>query len=257
MAKRERIKLVESKSSYFTEDKEAYQFVSSGCAVLDCVLGGGYPLGRMANIIGDKSTAKTALATEALINFVRQYPEGAAAYRDIEAAFDRSYAEAMGLPVDKISFGEDENPILTVEAFVREFNTFLDQRIKTNTPGIYVIDSLDALSDEAEMERDVGEATYGGEKPKQLSTFFRKTARKIETSKVLLLVISQVRDNIGVKFGEKLKRAGGKAMDFYASQCLWLAHTGIEKRVVNKVQRPVRGNYPGQVQEKQGGLPIP
>src|SRR5215469_16474993 len=118
------------------------RFISSGCAVLDCVLGGGWALGRFANVVGDKSTAKTALATEALINFIRQYPKGAAAYREIEAAFDREYAEYMGLPIKKIDFGDDDKPIVTVEAFARDLDLFLNQRVKDKQPGLYVLDSL-------------------------------------------------------------------------------------------------------------------
>lgn len=238
MNKHQRVKLTEDKGSYFVEDKANYSFVKSGCTLLNCVLGGGYPLGRIVNIVGDKSTAKTALATEAIINFINDYPDGIPAYRDTEAAFDQSYAEAMGLKLDKVDFGEANEPLITVEQFSRDFDDFLDKRIKTNTPGIYVVDSLDALSDEAEMERDIGKGTYGGDKAKQLSVFFRKTAHRIEQSRVLLLVISQVRDNIGAMFGEKHKRSGGRALDFYASIALWLAHIETLKREINKVKRP-------------------
>src|SRR5260221_11413579 len=93
-------------NNYFTNPKPAYSFVKSGCTLLDCALGGGWALGRVVNIVGDKSTAKTALAVEALTNFVRDYPDGKAAYRDAEAAFDQGYSEAMGLPLEKVDFGD-------------------------------------------------------------------------------------------------------------------------------------------------------
>src|SRR5690348_15144644 len=125
MAKRIRLEDKASKAeaeesqtnSYFTSNKENLQFVSTGCTTLDCSLGGGYVLGRMANIVGDKSTAKTGLATEALINFLKQYPQGKAAYRETEGAYDMDYAEAMGLPVEQVDFGDLDDPIVTVEAF--------------------------------------------------------------------------------------------------------------------------------------------
>lgn len=252
MAKPPRVKL--EKGNYFTSAKEGISFISSGCTLLDCALGGGYPLGRITNIVGDRSTAKTALATEALINFLQSYPQGAAAYREVESAFDKHYAAAMGLPVDLIDFGEEQ--LGTVEDFARDFDKFLDQQITAKKPGIYVLDSLDALSDEAEMERDIGKGSYSMEKAKKLGEFFRKTVRKQETAKVLLIVVSQVRDNIGAMFGEKHKRSGGRALDFYASQALWLAHIKTLKRTINKVDRPVGVTIKGKLKKNKVGLPF-
>ena len=233
MAKRE--KLEKAPNNYFTEPRTHYQFVSTGCTLLDCALGGGFVLGRVANIVGDKSTSKTGIATECLINFVKNYPEGRAAYRDAEAAFDQPYAEMMGLPLSKIDFGQ---PLLTAEELHRDLEKFIERQIKADKPGIYIIDSLDALSDEAELERDIGKKTYGANKAATLSEMFRRITPRVEASKVLFLVVSQVRDNIGAMFGEKHKRSGGKALDFYASQIVWLAHLGQLKRTYKKIQRP-------------------
>lgn len=218
-------------------------------------MGGGYPLGRIVNVIGDKSSAKTALATEAIINFVRAYPDGVAAYRDTESAFDQSYAEAMGLNLEKVDFGPDES-LMTVEGFTRDFDKFLSERIKSGSPGIYVVDSLDALSDEGEMDQDIGKGTYGMAKPKLLSIFFRKTAHRIEKSRVLLLIISQVRDNIGVSFGQKYKRSGGKALDFYSSIALWLAHIETLKREISKVKRPYGVTIRAKCKKNKISLPF-
>lgn len=252
MSKRERPKL--AKTSYFVDEKKGINFISSGCTVLDCALGGGYAIGRITNIVGDRSTAKTALATEAMTNFLLKYPGGAARYCETEAAFDHSYAAAMGLPIDKVDFGDPDKPTLTVEAFAKDFDKFLEDQIKAKTPGIYVVDSLDALSDEAEMERDVGDATYGTAKAKLLSEFFRKTARKIEQSQVLLMVVSQVRENIGVTFGEKYKRAGGKSLDFYASQIFWLSAVKPLKRTISKIERTYGTLILAKVKKNKVGL---
>lgn len=252
VAKRE--KIAAPKNNYFVGEKENLKFVGTGCTLLDCTIGGGYVLGRIANIVGDKSTAKTALATEALINFKRRYPKGNAAYRETEAAFDADYAAAMGLPVKQIDFGDPDKPLTTVEDFERDLTTFI--AAQGNREGIYVLDSLDALSDEAEMERAVGEATYGGNKAKALSTMFRKLARRIERSNVLLLVISQVRDNIGAMFGEKHKRSGGKALDFYASQIIWLAHIKTLKKTIAKVERPYGVMIKANVKKNKISMPF-
>jgi protein RecA len=244
------------KNSYFVDAKPNLEFVSSGCTVLDCILGGGYCLGRIVNIVGDKSTAKTGLATEALINFTNVFHKGRAAYREVEAAFDAGYANAMGLDLDKVDLGDPENPILTVEDFARDLEKFTDEQIKADEPGLYILDSFDALSDEAEQENDIGKGTYGAAKAKQSSVMFRKLARKIERSKVLLIIISQVRDNIGVSFGEKYRRSGGKALDFYASQILWLAHMGYIKRTINKIERPIGIEVRGKVKKNKVSLPM-
>lgn len=252
--KRERLAPTKT-NNYFTAAKDHLQFVSTGCTLLDCALGGGFVLGRIANIVGDKSTSKTGIATECLINFVRAYPEGQAAYRDAEAAFDTSYAAAMGLQLDKIDMGPDK-PLSTVEDFYRDLDKFITQQAKADAPGIYVLDSLDALSDEAEMERDIGDASYGGNKAKKLSELFRKLTAKVESSKVLVLIVSQVRDNIGAMFGEKHKRSGGKALDFYASQIVWLAHIGQLDRTLAKVKRVYGIEVRANVKKNKVSMPF-
>lgn len=250
---RKRTKIEKPAGNYFVSDKPNIKFCSSGCGLLDCALGGGWAIGRIANIVGDKSTAKTALATEALINFIQRYPKGRYAYRDCEAAYDKGYAAAMGLPIDKIDFGNEEDQMGTVEQFAADFDDFLD---KAKSPGIYVLDSLDSLSDDDEMKQELGAATYGTKKAKLLSTMFRKMKGKIEKTQTLLIVVSQVRDNIGAMMGEKHKRSGGRALDFYASQVLWLANLGAKKRTVKKVERPDRVRIKAQVKKNKVGLPF-
>lgn len=253
MTKRERPSL---EGNYFTSEKTSIQFISTGCTLLDCALGGGWALGRIANIVGDRSTAKTALATEALINFYRKYPNGFPAYCETEAAFDQGYAEAMGLDLAKIDFRGLDDPINTVEQFAKDVENFIQAREKDKCPGIYVLDSLDALSDDAEMKRSIGEATFGVQKAKLLSEFFRKTARRIENTKVLLLVVSQVRDNIGAMMGEKHKRSGGRALDFYCSQVGWLTKIKTLKRTVKKVERAYGVTIKASIKKNKVGLPF-
>jgi recombination protein RecA len=255
MAKRARA-AIKPKNSYFSSEKVNIQFVSSGCTVLDCALGGGLALGRTANVVGDKSTAKTGTATEVMINFSIAYEKGQIAYRETEAAWDDAYAEAMGLPLDRIDFGDREDPIITVEDFYHDFDEFCDKRIADKQPGLYIVDSFDALSDDAEMERDIDKASFGAAKAKKMSEMFRKLTRKQEQANVLLLIVSQVRDNIGAMFGEKHKRSGGKALDFYASQVFWLAHIKILKKTINKVERPYGIEILAKVKKNKVGMPF-
>jgi len=237
---------------YFAAPARELQFISSGCMVLDCVLGGGYPLGRIVNVVGDKSTGKTLLAIEACANFAKEY-DGSIHYREVEAAFDKSYAAALGLPIDRVDFGE--KGILTVEDVFEDLSAVLEGAGKKRA-ALYVLDSLDALSDRAELGRAMDEGTYGAEKAKKMGQLFRRLVQKLESTKTCVFIISQERDAIGVTFGRKSTRSGGRALDFYASQVLWLAQVQRLKRTVKGVERPTGVKIKAQCEKNKVGLPF-
>lgn len=241
-------------ASYFASSAthKGLHFFSTGCKVLDLVFGGGYVLGRMANIVGDKSTGKTLLAIEACSNFLRTYPKGRIRYAEAEAAFDKAYAQALGMPVNSVKFEKD---IYTVEDFFES----IDKAAKESTedkPILYILDSLDALSDRAEKERKIGEGSYNLSKPKQMSELFRRKVQELEKSKVCVIIISQIRDKIGVTFGETKTRAGGKAMDFYASQVVWLSEVQKLKRTIDKIDRVTGIQVKAYCKKNKVGLPF-
>jgi len=233
--------------------KKDLQFVSTGCAVLNCVLGGGYPLGRVVNIVGDKSTGKTNLAIEALANFVREYPEGIPYYIEAEAAFDIDYAEVLGMPIDKVKFMDDVD---TVELLFERLIQIITEHGDNGTPAFVVVDSLDALSDKSEMEREIDKGTYGVEKARKMSELFRRLVKKIEKTNVCLFVINQIRDKIGVMFGEKHSRSGGKALDFYASQILWLSEVKKITKTIKGIDRPIGIIVKAKCKKNKVGLPF-
>lgn len=238
---------------YFSSEKRNLQFIRSGCTVLDCVLGGGWPLGRIVNIVGDKSTGKTLLGVEAIANLFRQYEEADAWYNEIESAFDTDYARALGIPFERVNYETNCPTVETLFKHVEE-NVFHADR-DPSRPGLYIVDSLDALSDAAEMGRDIDASSYGAAKAKKLSEFFRRSTQRLKMYNTCLMIISQVRDNIGVTFGEKHSRSGGKALDFYASQALWLAHLKTLRRTVEKVERPVGITVKARCKKNKVGLP--
>jgi RecA/RadA recombinase len=285
-------------STYFTnvEERTDLKFVSSGCAVLNAALGGGWVLGRVANIVGDRSAGKTLLAIEACANFHHQYPEGKIRYNEAEAAFDEAYAEALGMPAGVVDFkgrpldpadeakyaelliefkdkeksareheaiekamrklenkgvGKAQN---TVEALYDDLVYTLDQN--KGKPILYIIDSLDALSDEAEQGREIGDASYGGTKPKKMGELFRRLVDRMETQGMLFIVISQLRDKLNVTFGEKQTRTGGRALDFYASHIVWLAEIGKIKKTIAKIDRVVGVDVRARVKKNKVGLPF-
>lgn len=234
--------------AYFTSPPSVELF-SSGCTVLDCSLGGGWPLGRIANIVGDKSTGKTLLAIEAAANFAQAYPTGGIFYRETEAAFDESYAEQLGLPLDRVQMSRQ---LHTVEDVFED----MEAVIKNSTgPCLYLLDSLDAVSDRAEQQRRLDEGTYGT-KSKQLGQLFRRLTQRMNQASVTFVIVSQVRDNIGVTFGDKHTRTGGRALDFYASQIVWLAHRKQLKRTVRGIERVTGVQILAKVKKNKIGPPF-
>jgi recombination protein RecA len=227
------------------------EFVSSGCELFDQMIGGGYVLGRIANIVGDKSSGKTLQAIEACANFVNAYPEGIVRYAETEAAFDQSYAAALGIPVDKIDFPEG---IFTVEDWFEDMEKTLDSL--NGRPALYIVDSLDALSDRAELERDIDKGSYNMSKPKLIGELFRRLVKKIESSRMLIIVVSQIRDKIGVTFGETKTRSGGRALDFYASQIVWLSEIGKRKKTISGIERIIGLDVQAYCKKNKVGLPF-
>lgn len=226
-------------------------FVHTGCTVLDLVMGNGWPLGRVVNVVGDQSSGKTLLAIEAMVSFAKKYPKGKICYHESEAAFSESYASALGLPLDRIDFCDSEG---TVEGFYRDVDKFLKKL--GDQPGLYILDSLDALSDESELKRDLSEGSYGVGKAKQISQLFRRLAGKIEDSQVCLVIISQTRDRIGVSFGRKYSRSGGRALDFYASVVVYLAHIKEISRTIRGVKRSFGVEIKARCTKNKIGLPF-
>lgn len=284
-------------STYFTQvDKPGLKFVRSGSAIMDAALGGGWVLGRVANVVGDRSAGKTLLAIEACANFHAAYPDGKIRYNEAEAAFDEAYAEALGMPAGIVDFkgmtisAEDEKkhaelkaitndreandrekekaatalkrleskgvgrPTNTVEALYDDLVYTLDQN--KGRPILYIVDSLDALSDEAEQDRGIGDGSYGGSKPKKMGEMFRRLIERMEEQNMLLMVISQLRDKLNVTFGEKQTRSGGRALDFYASHIVWLAEMGKIKKTMGGVDRMVGVNVRARVKKNKVGLPF-
>jgi len=242
----------ERAGNYFLKKTSSHRFVSSGCVLLDCVLGGGFPIGRIVNIVGDKAVGKTLLAIEAIANFHREYPQGKIWYRETEAAFDTEYARMLGLPVEDVDFGDHK--FFTVEDIFDDIRQCIKSIEKENV-GIYILDSLDALSDKAELERDMDQGTYGATKAKKMSELFRRVSQLLEDSNILLIIISQVRDKIGVMFGEKHTRSGGRALDFYASQILYLSQLKKISKTVNKIKRPVGVYVSALCKKNKIGMP--
>lgn len=181
--------------------------IPSGSISLDCALGiGGYPKGRIVEIYGPESCGKTTLAIHAVAE--AQKLGERAAYIDAENAFDRDYAEALGVDVNKLYFaqpdcGEDCLEIAT-------------KLISSGKIGILVIDSVAALTPRAELEGAMGDARIGLQ-ARLMSQALRKMVGIIKRSNCCCIFINQTREKIGVLFGNPETTTGGNALKFYAS----------------------------------------
>lgn len=229
------------------------EFIHTGCTLLDLALGGGWALGRIANIIGDKSTGKTQLCIEAAANFRRQFkPETPHVfYREAEAAFDTTYASRLGLRMSDV----DLERIDTVEEMYKDIDMLIKKFPKG--PTLYVIDSLDALSDLAEMAKDLEDSKAYAVKARKLSEFFRKKVRAIENSNMAMLVVNQIRDNMNAgPFGRKWSRTGGHAMDFYATHQVVLTNMGQVTKTINKLKQTIGVDIRARVEKNKISTPF-
>jgi len=232
-------------TDYFPDEELA--LVPSGCTVLDCgATGGGqrslegaWPLGRIVNIVGDKSVGKTLIAIEACANFARKYPRGRIRYREAEAAFDVNYAASLGLPVDRVNFGPKgiKTYWSTVEDIFEDLRAAVIADQRSKVPSLYIVDSLDALGSRDLIGRDLDKGTYFTAKAKLMSEMLQELASEFNAANMLLIFISQIRDKIGVTFGSKVARAGGHALDFYASHIVFLRHVAWLVETVKGVER--------------------
>lgn len=181
--------------------------VPSGSIALDCALGiGGYPKGRVIEIYGPESSGKTTLAIHAIAQ--AQKIGGIAAIIDAEHAFDRTYAKKLGVNVDTLLISQPDNGEQALE--------IADSLIRSGAIDIIVIDSVAALTPKAEIEGEMGDSKMGLQ-ARLMSQALRKLTANISKTNTCCIFINQLREKIGVMFGNPETTTGGNALKFYAS----------------------------------------
>ncbi|MEA4937082.1 MAG: recombinase RecA [Paludibacter sp.] len=186
---------------------EEVAVIPTGSLGLDIALGvGGYPRGRVIEIFGPESSGKTTLAIHAIAE--AQKAGGIAAFIDAEHAFDRFYAEKLGVNTDELLISQPDNGEQALE--------IADQLIRSSAVDIVVIDSVAALTPKAELEGDMGDSKMGLQ-ARLMSQALRKLTANINKTNTTCIFINQLRDKIGVMFGNPETTTGGNALKFYAS----------------------------------------
>ena len=181
--------------------------ISSGSIALDIALGiGGYPRGRIVEIYGPESSGKTTLAIHAIAE--AQKLGGIAAIIDAEHAFDRTYAQKLGVNLDNLFISQPDNGEQALE--------IADHLIRSGAIDIIVIDSVAALTPKAEIEGEMGESKMGLQ-ARLMSQALRKLTGNINKTNTCCIFINQLREKIGVMFGNPETTTGGNALKFYAS----------------------------------------
>lgn len=183
------------------------EVIPTGSLGLDIALGvGGYPKGRIIEIYGPESSGKTTLAIHAIAE--AQKMGGIAAFIDAEHAFDRFYAANLGVDVDNLFISQPDNGEQALQ--------IADQLISSAAVDIIVIDSVAALTPKAEIEGDMGDNKVGLQ-ARLMSQALRKLTSTISKTKTTCIFINQLREKIGVMFGNPETTTGGNALKFYAS----------------------------------------
>ena len=189
------------------EKIEDVEVIPTGSISLDAALGvGGYPKGRIIEIYGPESSGKTTLAMHAIAEAQKQ--GGIAAFIDAEHAFDRFYAQKLGVDVDNLLISQPDNGEQALE--------IADQLIRSSAIDIIVIDSVAALTPKAEIEGDMGDNKVGLQ-ARLMSQALRKLTATVSKTKTTCIFINQLREKIGVMFGNPETTTGGNALKFYAS----------------------------------------
>ena len=188
-------------------EPETIEVISSGSISLDKALGvGGYPKGRIIEIYGPESSGKTTFALHAIAN--AQKNGGFAAFIDAEHALDPTYAHALGVDIENLVLSQPDNGEQALE--------IAEALIKSGSIDVLVVDSVAALVPEAELNGDMGDS-HVGLHARLMSQAMRKLSGIISKTKCVAIFINQIREKVGVMFGNPETTTGGRALKFYSS----------------------------------------
>lgn len=182
------------------------ELLPSGSLSLDLALGGGYPKGRIIEIYGPESSGKTTLTLHAIAEIQKQ--GGTAAFIDAEHALDPSYARKLGVDTENLLIAQPDNGEQALE--------IAETLVRSNAVDLIVVDSVAALTPQAEIDGDMGDS-HMGLQARLMSQALRKLTGIINKSKATVIFINQIRMKIGVMFGNPETTTGGNALKFYAS----------------------------------------
>lgn len=202
------------------QERMVVEAISTGSLCLDLALGvGGFPRGRISEIFGQESSGKTTLALSAIAN--AQKNGGIAAFIDAEHALDPEYAKKLGVDIDNLYISQPDSG--------EQALSIVEMLAKSNAVDIIVIDSVAALVPQAEIEGQIGDQ-FIGLQARLMSQALRRLTSIVGKSKTAVIFINQIREKVGVMFGNPETTPGGRALKFYAS-------VRIELRKIDNIKK--------------------
>lgn len=209
------------------------EWLSSGCIALDRILGGGFPVGRVTEVYGDTSTGKSLIAAQ--VAALAQEDGHIVMMADSESAVSLPIMDAVGVDIDNLIYSNPD----TVEEVFEQFEKAIELKVEKYPDALLVLiwDSVAATSVQFEMERDYGKS-FMGKHAGVISQSMRKITRQISKNRICAIFLNQVRENIGVMFGDTETTFGGKAIPFHSSVRLRLK---MGKKIVSKEKKKVLG----------------
>lgn len=207
------------------KSETAVEAVSTGCLPLDLALGvGGLPRGRIVECYGHESSGKTTLALHVAANAQRS--GGTVAFIDAEHALDPGYARRIGVDLGGL--------VVSQPSSGEEALTICEQLVKSSAVDVVVVDSVAALTPQAEIDGDIGDS-HVGLQARLMSQAMRKLTSAVSQTKTLCIFTNQIREKIGVMFGNPETTPGGRALKFYASVRLQVQRIGVVKNPSGQV----------------------
>jgi recombination protein RecA len=199
--------------------------ISSGSLNIDRITGGGLPMGRVIEIYGPESSGKTTLTLHAIVEAQKAYPDMYAAFIDAEHALDPKYAKSIGVDFERLIITQPDSGEQALE--------IAEAYIRSGDVSIVVIDSVDALTPEATLRGEMGDTNIA-RLARLMSQGLRKLTAAINRTKTLVVFVNQVREKVGVMFGNPETTPGGRALKFYATQRLRIQKQNDPKNKLDK-----------------------
>lgn len=234
-------------------------YLHTGSTLLNLALSnspfGGWSIGWIINIVGDKATGKSLLALEAIKAaqnvLPKKFKKANVIYNECEAAFVTEYALQMGINIDQV----DMRNSITVEDFFTDVEYTIASIKRQDVFTLYILDSYDGLTTVLEQEDKGYDKGYiAAKKAATLTSFLAKNTSAVKNKNVLLLILSQIRENLE-SFGPKFRRAGGKALDHRVSQIVWLTEKGKIYKDKNS-KRPYGVEIQAEVKKNRAWKPF-
>ena len=215
------------------------RLIPTGSTLLNLALSdrpeGGFYLGTVNNIIGDSAAGKTFLLwtvfAECVYDTLKRFEHHRLVYDEPEASLAFDLAKLFGVTVaEMVRISLVSGSVEEFHDNVIAYSKLKDSKTKKGVPFIYGIDSMDSIATEDELDADPRKGDFGGKKPKLIGQILRKIVQSVKKTLSAVFIISQTRDKIGVTFGSKKTRSGGRALKFYSTHELWLAVENHIKR---------------------------